>query len=54
MDSEITEISPEAQQHFIECTRAKTAAISTGHVPFLSKPPETTELILEGIMGARR
>jgi pimeloyl-ACP methyl ester carboxylesterase len=49
-------ISPEAQQHFIECTRAKTAAISTGHVPFLSKPPETTELILEGIRSitARR
>ena len=49
-------IAPEAQQQFIECTRAKSVSIATGHVPFLSRPPQTTAQIIAGVnfITARR
>jgi pimeloyl-ACP methyl ester carboxylesterase len=42
-------LSPEAQQSFIECMKAQSGSVAAGHVPFLSRPRETTDRIIEGV-----
>jgi pimeloyl-ACP methyl ester carboxylesterase len=47
-------IDPVLQHEMAARIRANTATVPASHVPFASKPRETTELILEAVVNAER
>ena len=46
-------IDPRLQRQFVSRTKARTIAIEAGHVPFFSKPKETTAIILAATEATR-
>jgi hypothetical protein len=42
-------ILPQMQRQFMECTGAEGVSLATGHVPMLTQPQQSTNLILDGV-----